>query len=258
MARICSSTRSSTSGLISRPQVYTSSTSSIGYMYRQVPNDGRAPVNPQFERGDHTEEARARAAGGPVQVGVVLGVAVDLFAVGSDNLKSKHAFTCRSEHLAVPAVSALQQIAAEANAFAMARREEEPLRVEFGRKDAGDLARPDVRGHPICVDGAVVEAADVEQQTAVAQMTGRPAVPARTYADFVAVGARIADRCDHVVGVVSLHDHVGKAVRQKAIPHRRPTGRLVSFRAAEVVLFDGKQNHCVPLISHSGGRISID
>ena len=111
--------------------------------------DRRTRVNPQFERGDHTEEARSRAAGGPIQVGVVLGVAVDLFTVGGDDLEPKHALTCRAEHRTVPAVSALQQIAAEANAFAMARREEEPLRVEFGREDAGDLARPDVRGHPI-------------------------------------------------------------------------------------------------------------
>ena len=96
------------------------------------------------------------------------------------------------------------------------------------------------------VDRAVVEAADVEQQPAVAQVTGRPAVPARTYADFMAVGPRIADRCDHVVGVVRLHDHVGKAVRQKAIPYRRPTGRLVSLCAAEVVLFDGKSEPLRP------------
>ncbi len=97
------------------------------------------------------------------------------------------------------------------------------------------------------VDGAVIEAADVEQQATVAQVTGRPAVPARTYADLMAVGPRIADRRDHVVGVVRLHDHVGKTVRQKAIPYRRPTGRLVSCRAAEEVLFDGKSKPLRPL-----------
>ena len=144
---------------------------------------------------------------------MVLSVAVDLFAVGGDNLESKYAFACRSDHLAVPAVSALQQVAAEANAFAVARGEEEPLRVEFGREDAGDLARPDVRGHPSCVDRAVVEAADVEQQTAVTQMTGGPAVSPRTYADLMAVGTRVAERGDHVAGVMRLHYHVGKAGR---------------------------------------------
>src|SRR6202011_1307876 len=36
--RICSSTRSSISLLIERPQLHTSSATSIGYMYKQVPN----------------------------------------------------------------------------------------------------------------------------------------------------------------------------------------------------------------------------
>src|SRR6476620_8529765 len=107
-------------------------------------------------------------------------------------------------------------------------------------------------------DSAGIEAADVEKHATVAQVTGRPAVPARTYADLMAVGPRITDRCDHVVGVVRLHDYIGKTVRQQAIPHRRPTGRLVSFRAAEVVLFDGKQNHCVSLISHCGRHRASD
>lgn len=38
--RICSSTRSSISPLIERPQPNTSSATSTGYMYRQVPNTG--------------------------------------------------------------------------------------------------------------------------------------------------------------------------------------------------------------------------
>jgi hypothetical protein len=33
-----------------------------------------------------------------------------------------------------------------------------------------------------------------------------------------------ADRCDHVVGVVRLHDYIGKVFRQEAIPYRFPTG----------------------------------
>jgi len=140
----------------------------------------------------------------------------------------------------------------------MAGRKEQPLRVQFYRKDAGDLAWADVRDHPIRFDSAVIEAADVEKHATVAQVTGRPAVPARTYADLMSVGPRITDRCDHVVGVVRLHDYIGKTVRQQAIPHRRPTGRLVSFRAAEVVLFDGKQNHCVSLISHCGSDRASD
>src|SRR5258708_1058876 len=92
-----------------------------------IPPAGKARVGGSWglEGGDEAEEGGAGAGGGAVQGGVVLGGAVDLGAVGSDNLESKHVFTCRAEHLAVPAVPALQQIAAEANAFAMARRKEQ-------------------------------------------------------------------------------------------------------------------------------------
>ena len=171
---------------------------------------------------------------------MVFGVAVDLFPVGGDDFQSKHALACRPEHRTVPAVSALQKIATEANAFAMAGGKEQPLRVQFCRKDAGDFARADVCGHPIRFDSAVIEAADVEQQATVAQVTGRPAVPTRTYADVMSVGPRITDRRDHVVGVVRLHDYIGKTFRQKAIPHRFPTGRFVTVCAAKEGLFGGK------------------
>src|SRR5580693_408425 len=178
---------------------------------------------------------------------MVFGIAVDLFTVGGDDFQSKHALACRPDHGAVPAVSALQKIATEANAFAMAGRKEQPLCVQFCCEDAGDLARADVCDHPIRFDSAVIEAADVEQQATVAQVTGRPAVPARTYADVMSVGLRITDRCDHVVGVVRLHDYIGKTVRQKAIPYRSPTRRFVTACATEEGLFGGKQNHCTPL-----------
>src|ERR1700757_5427072 len=129
---------------------------------------------------------------------MVFGVAVDLFTVGGYDFHSEHAFACRPEHRTVPTVSALQKIATEANAFAMAGGKEQPLRVQFGREDAGYLARADVRGHPIRFHGAVIEAADVEQQATVAQVTGHPAVPARTYADVISVGPPIADGRAHV------------------------------------------------------------
>ncbi len=93
---------------------------------------------------------------------MVFRVAVDLFPVGGDDFQSKHALAGRAEHRTVPAVSALQKIAAQADAFAMAGGKEQPLRVQFGRKDTGDFARADIRGHPIGIDGAVIEAADVE------------------------------------------------------------------------------------------------
>ncbi len=79
---------------------------------------------------------------------------------------------------------------------------------------------------------AVIETADVEQHAAVAQMACRPAVSAGTDADPVALRTRVADRGDDVVGIAGLHDHIGKALRQNAIPHRVATGRLVSVYTA--------------------------
>jgi hypothetical protein len=170
---------------------------------------------------------------------VVPGIAVDLFTLGGDDVHSEHALASRSENRTVPTVSTLQKIATEANAFTMAGGKEQPLCVQFGREDAGDLARADVCGHPIRFDNAAIKAADVEQQATVAQVTGRPAASARTYADVMSVGPRITDRCDHVVGVVRLHDHIGKALRQKTIPYRCPTGRFVTVCAAEEGLLGG-------------------
>src|ERR1700753_832156 len=122
----------------------------------------------------------------------------------------------------------------------MAGGKEHPLCVQFCREDAGDLARADVCGHPIRFDSAVIEATDVEQQATVAQVTRRPAVPARTYADLTSVGPRITDCRDHVVGVVRLQDYIGKTFRQKAVPYRLPTGLFVTLRATEEGLFGGK------------------
>ena len=204
-------------------------------------------VNPQGERGDHTEETRARTASGPIQVGVILGIAVDLFAVGGDELQSKHALTRRPDDLAVPAVSALQQIAAEANAFAVPGGKEQALRVKFIREDTGDLAGPDARDHPIGVDVAVIEAADVEQHAAVAQMAGIPAVPARTNTDAVAVSPCVAQCCSDVSGLARLHDHSRKAFRQNTIPHRCAAGCFIFIRTAEEEPLFAEQRHFIPL-----------
>src|ERR1700733_1917035 len=162
----------------------------------------------------------------------MLRVAVERVAFGSDDLHPEHALARRPDDLAVPAVSTLQQIPAEANALAVARREEQALCVEVGRKRARDHARPDVADHRIGVDKAVTETAHVEQHPAVAQMACVPTVSARTNADLVALGPRVADRSDDVIGVTRLHDHLGKALRYKAVPHRLPTGRLVAVYTA--------------------------
>ena len=143
---------------------------------------------------------------------MVFGVAVDLFTVGGDDVQPEHALACRAEHRTVPAVSALQEKAAQANAFAVARGKEQPLRVQFCREDAGNFAWANVCDHAIRLDSAVIEAADVEQQSTVAQVTCRPAVTARAHAHMISVGPRITDRGDHVFGVARLHDYIGISV----------------------------------------------
>ena len=114
----------------------------------------------------------------------------------------------------------------------MARREEQALGVKIGRKGTGDHARTDAGSHRVGVDAAVIQTADVEQHAPVAQMACRPAVSAGTNADPVALRTRIADRDDNIVGIASLHDHIGKTLRQNAVPHRLATGCLVSVYTA--------------------------
>ena len=150
----------------------------------------------------------------------MLRIAIDLVALGRDDLQPEHAFACRPDDLAVPPVPTLQQIAAEANAFAVAGREEQALGVEIGGKDTGDHAGTDVGGHRVGVDPAGIEATDVEQHAAITQMACRPTVSAGSNADPVPLGACVADGGDNVVGIARLHDHIGKALRQNGVPHR--------------------------------------
>ena len=115
--------------------------------------------------------ATAAALTRPEQVAfepAAVGRAVVQHPVGGDDVQSKDALACRPERRAVPAVPALQKIAAEANAFAMAGGKEQSLCVQFRREDAGDLAGPDVCDHPIGFHRAMIEAADVQQQAAIA------------------------------------------------------------------------------------------
>ena len=60
-------------------------------------------------KGRHDrEEAGAGAAGGEVEVGVILGVDVELLAVGGDDVETDHALARRPVNPAVPAVTALE------------------------------------------------------------------------------------------------------------------------------------------------------
>jgi hypothetical protein len=95
----------------------------------------------------------------------------------------------------------------------MARGKEKALRIKLFRELARDLARTHLCREPTSVDVAVIEATDVEEQATIAKVIGCPAVSARPYADLMVMGSCIADRGDDVVGILGLHDHVGKTVR---------------------------------------------
>ena len=118
---------------------------------------------------------------------MIFRVAVDLFAVGGDDGEPDDALARRAIDAAVPAVSALQQVAAEADALAVPAGEEQALGLEVGHQQAAALTRTGGGGFVFGVDGGVVEAADVEQHRAVAEMVGREAVPTRDDADLVPV-----------------------------------------------------------------------
>ena len=81
----------------------------------------------------------------------------------------------------------------------------------------------------------MIEAADVEQHRAVAEMVGREAVPTRNDADLVSVGLGVAETRDDVVGIDGLDDHLGVALGHSLVPHGAAAGGIVAVIAAEKV-----------------------
>ncbi|BCI88369.1 hypothetical protein NIIDMKKI_35750 [Mycobacterium kansasii] len=197
--------------------------------------DGRAGIELEVKRRDDPEKARPGAAGGPVQLGVIVCVAIDLLAVGGDDLEPDDALAGGAENPAVPAVPALQQVAAQADAFTVAAREKEVLCLEIGHEQAAALAGAGDGRHVFGIDPRVVETADVKQNSAVAQMAGREAVPTRDDADPMAVGLGIAQARDDVGGIDSLHNHLGITFGHSLMPHRTAACSLVTVITAEKV-----------------------
>ena len=181
------------------------------------------------------EKAWAGTAGGPVQIGVIVCVAVDLLAVGGDDVQADDALARRAVDAAVPAVPALQQITAETDALAVAAGEEQALRLQVGHEQTAALARTDDGRFPLGIDRCVIEPADVEQHRAVAEMVGRETVSTRNDADLVSVGLGIPDPHVDVVGINGLDDHLGVALWHSLMPHGATAGRLVAVFAAEKV-----------------------
>ena len=143
---------------------------------------------------------------------MIVFVAMDLFAVGGDDIDPDDAFAGRAVDSAVPAIAALQQVAAEANALAVAAGEEQALLLQVGHEQTAARARAGDGKVLLGVDRGVIEAADVEQHGSVAEMARREAVSTRDDADMVAIGLGIAQARDDVVGVDGLHDQLGIAL----------------------------------------------
>ena len=175
---------------------------------------------------------------------MVLGVDVELLTVGGHHVQAEHALARRPVDPAVPAVPALQQVPADANALAVARREEQPEFVEFGGQHAAALAGPDHGDLLVPVDRGLLQAAHVEQDRAVAQVVGGPAVAAGLDGHPLVVGLGVAHGGDDVVVINGLHDHVGVAVRHSLMPHACAAHVLIA------VVTDGrsadrrKRPHC--------------
>lgn len=92
------------------------------------------------------------------------------FAVGADIVDRQHVFAAHSHRARVPAEAALQEKAAEADAFAMADRKEKLLRGQEIVDLIAAAARPDHGAHIPRIDRHRVETRDIEQHAAVAHM----------------------------------------------------------------------------------------
>jgi hypothetical protein len=158
---------------------------------------------------------------------------VHLLAVGGNHVEADDALAGRAVDPAVPAVSALQQVTAETGALAVAAREEQVLLLRVGHEQAAALARTDYGAGDFGVDVGVIEAADVEQDGAVAQVAGREAVPARNDADLEPVGFRVAKTRDDVAGIGGLHNHLRVALGHSLMPDGAPASRFVPVIVAE-------------------------
>ncbi|BBX67248.1 hypothetical protein MPSYJ_07090 [Mycolicibacterium psychrotolerans] len=178
---------------------------------------------------------------------MVFGVDVQALTVGGHHVEAEHALTRRPEDPAVPAVAALQQVAADPYALAVPGREEQPALVQQPGQHATAHSGADDGGPGAGVDVAVVEAADVEQHAAVAHMVTGPAVTARPDTDPHVVPCGVPHGGDHLIGIGGLHDDVGIALGRAGVPHRLGAGLLVAVVAAEEVPSVGKVRHCSAL-----------
>jgi hypothetical protein len=118
----------------------------------RVGGHARTPLQAQVKARDDTEEARACTARRPQQVGVLALVRADELTVGGDDVDRLDAHACGPGHAAVPAVAALKQVAAEADARAVAGGEEQVAPGQRREQLVAAAARLHLRGHRRLVD----------------------------------------------------------------------------------------------------------
>src|SRR5271165_2040322 len=98
----------------------------------------RQRIRAEVEAGDHAEEARAGAAGGPQQIGVLLLVGLDQLALGGDDVDRRDVLARPPVLAAVPALAALEEEAADADARAVPAGE----RAAVGSQERDELGTP--------------------------------------------------------------------------------------------------------------------
>ena len=178
----------------------------------------RPRIKLQMKTCDNSKKAGPGAAGRPVDIGVLVWAGVAQFAIRANVIDGKHALACRPQRPAVPAKTALQQVAAKADALAMTDREEQLLPSKQMINVVATATRADGRAHRLPVDGHRIQTGNIEQHSAVADVVAGPAVSSRADADAPSIGVCKTYGCDHILFGPRLDDHVGIAIRQMHIP----------------------------------------
>ena len=126
------------------PSEKTSSSMSTGRGGRRWRRPSVARCSRTWKASDHAEEARPRAAGRPQQTRRALGVGAHQLAGGGDDVDRLDAHARRAVDAPVPAVPALQQIAAEPDPRAVPGGEEQPVggRARASSSSPGRRAGP--------------------------------------------------------------------------------------------------------------------
>jgi hypothetical protein len=188
---------------------------------RGVRERGGHGVHTQMEASDHTEESRARSAGGPVQVGVVLGVGVHELARGGHDIDAQHVLATPAPLTRVPSLPALQEVATEPDGRAMAARKDQPVPAqERAQLLTAANGRADGGGHRFDIDRHLAQASQIDQQRVVAHAPARPRVTAGPRRDLPTALSGQVNSGDHVGHVGGLQDGDGKACGVACVEQR--------------------------------------